>query len=184
MSNSKNSEFSGEDRRIAQRAWDVYMSEIDGGGLRYRLDVRPRGLEEFLARGGLFSPAGHLNEIGRFEDRIRRFGGFVTDLKRFRGRPITSERSLARDEAPTITREIDEAALVTYGTLHTRAQGYAKALRRHGPGSPQVREATIAAASIVNPKEWKKEGIAIPEGVVPYYTLGTRWYLEAVIDAK
>ena len=178
--------FTDGDHNVAYRAWNVYMYEINGTGLRYDFDRTPGNIDDFLERDGMFSPRGHLKEIDLFVDRLRRFGGFLTDLATFKDRPITGPHPMAWDRekfSPTITRNISGKELITYSRLHSAAVDYAGALLQHGPDSSEVREAAVAAAQIVNPEAWEAAGNPGPDDITPYAKLGTRWYLEDVINA-
>lgn len=174
MSNAHKGGFSEADKEVAGRAWDVYMYDINAPGLRWEFDGRPGRMEYVIGRG-----ASHLSEIDRFVDRIRRFGGFVADLTAFKDRPITRPYPFGWPD--TITRNIGDQEIATYGRLHSAVVDYAGVLLKHGPGSPEVIGAATTAAQVVNPEAWREVGAAVPTDIAPYSRLGTRWYLEAVI---
>lgn len=179
------SSFADADKVIARRAWDCYMFEINEAGLRWEFDRRPDQIDEFLGRD-YYSPAAHYREIDRFVDRVRRLGGFVTDLETFVNRPITRPHPLAwgRPEYNVpeyLTRTVTQEEVNAYGRLHSSLVDYTGALISHGPNSPEVAETAVSVAQNIQPNKWREAGAPIPEGTTSHSSYGTRCYLEDVM---
>jgi hypothetical protein len=180
--------FTADDRQVARRAWDSYMYEINGTGFRWEFDRRPGQMDEFLSRD-YFSPAAHFNEMDRFVDRVRSFGGFVTDLETFVGRPVTRPHPLAWGKPEykvpdMLTRDVTQDQVDTYNRLYSSLVDYTGALVNHGPNSTEVAEAATAVAQNVRPDAWREAGAPIPEGTTSYSDYDTRWYLEDVMSVS
>lgn len=182
--------FTGEDKQVANRAWDNYMYEMNGAGLRWEFDRRPDQMDDFLSRTGpyLASPTEHLRTIDRFVDRVRSFGGFVTDLETFVDRPVTRPHPLAwgRPEynvPENLTRIVTPDEVDTYARLYSSLVDYTGALINHGPNSPEVAETATTVAQNVRPEAWREAGVPVPEDATSYSSYATRWYLEDVMSA-
>ncbi len=173
--------FSVADVGRAQRALNAYMYEINGAGLRWEFDGWPSNMEFVLDRA-----ADHHRETGRFRRRVQAFGALVAGLETFRNRPVTHPHPMAWDKRypKTATRNIGDSEINTYRRMHEALVRYDEALRQHGPNSAEARQAAHAVTYTVQPEVWRETGAAVPEDVVPYTTLATRWYLEAVISAS
>jgi|GEM_PF-5988141 len=164
--------FNAADRIIAAHDHEVYMREINQTGFRWQFDGTPDRQEfhDFISRHAEVA----LGDIDGYVDRIREFGGFVYDMEQFQGRPVIESGDY---DVPPVTREVEPEEVAAYTALHNAVVDYTGVLLEHGPDSPEVREAAIAAAKTLHPEAWAGNGYdasIASRGAA-------RWYLQAVI---
>ncbi len=169
--------FSSMDRSMARTAWDIYMFEINGSGLRWEFDYYPDNMHELPQRSRR-----HLEEIDRLKAQVERFAMFIEILQRFVELPavqLNPQRRYTNDAPETIARTLDPQAVPAYRGFHSALVRYLDELGKKSPDWSVVNERALEVAYSVNPKEWRKTGVSAPEhGVLEF---DTRWYLEAVL---
>jgi len=159
--------FNRLDHRVAHAAWQTYMHEIHGRGLRCELNVGPDNIDRILRSDyARFGPPDHLWRTQEYDRRVKRLGGLASQLSRFVDRPVVIPRRLHLtfpDPSHTFTRGITEGEIDVFRGFHAAIEVYLAGISGDDCSpSDETRSALQLVGQYVDPIRWVAAGYDVP----------------------
>lgn len=174
------------DRSLARMAWDIYMYEINGTGLRWMFNKYPFDEHEFHERGGPVSLSTR-RDAEMLERSLNQVHWMTKILEGFVDRPITEPNPLGYlggDRPSKITRLVTDQEVAAYRNMTNAVQLYLLIRDECGGHSEEAQLAARKVFYTISPRPWRDAGAPIAADAVGVFDNGHRCYLEAVIGTK